>query len=61
MANAKISELPNDSSLGGGEKVALADGGTSKSVNLDDIATFVLASAPASSAFNPIANQVFGG
>lgn len=61
MANAKISELPNDASITGGEKVALADTGVSKSVNLTDIKTFILASVPASSLANPIAVQVFGG
>lgn len=60
MANQKISELTNDASLGGGEKVALADAGASKSVNLNDLAAFVLSTSTASS-FNPIQNQVFGG
>lgn len=61
MANAKISELPNDASLGGGEKIALADAGVSKSVNLTDLATFINSSVPTSTLANPIAVQVFGG
>ena len=60
MADTKISDLPSVDPLDGTEELAIVQDSTSKKGAIDDIVTYI-DSLGGSAAFNPIANQVFGG